>query len=135
VVLAGCVGSSRTADDYRSKAVATADQVRSAVETARLGVEAADRGRAFLPYLSRLFGDAEGDATWPQTAFDSVQPPDEESDAVRRELDVLLDDAASVLSEVRIAIRRDDVDAVVARAGDLATLSADLQAFSDRYGG
>jgi len=134
LALSGCVGSSRTDEDYAKKAVATADAVRSAIETARLGVDAADRGRAFSPYLSRLFGDAEGDGAWPQTAFDSVQPPSEAADAIRRELDELLDEASTVLSEVRIAMRRNDIAGVVDRGDDLAALSSELEAFSDRYG-
>ena len=135
VVASGCAGSSRTADDYVLKAVNTAEAVRSSVETVRLGIEAAERDRAFLPYLSRLFGDAEEDAGSAAMTFESVQPPDGASDALRDELGTLLDAADDSLSAVRIAIRREDVDAVVARSQELADLSDALEAFITRNGG
>jgi hypothetical protein len=135
VVASGCAGSSRTADDYVLKAVNTAEAVHSAVETVRLGIDAAEHDRAFLPYLSRLFGDAEEDAGAAAMTFESVQPPDGASDALREELGTLLDAADDSLSAVRIAIRREDVDAVVARQQELADLSDALEAFITRNGG
>ena len=135
VALTACVGPSRTASDYESKARNTAEQVRSSLETVRLGLDAAAADRATLPYLSRLFGDAEEDAGAAQTAFEAVQPPDAASDEVRAELGGLVDDAVDALAAARIAIRRDDVDAALDGADELAASSEALQAFLDAHGG
>src|SRR5215210_2731760 len=51
-LLGGCVGPARTVDDYERKASTSLHDIRSAVETARLAVDAATGDRATGPYLS-----------------------------------------------------------------------------------
>jgi hypothetical protein len=130
----GCVGPSRTADDFASKATNAAELVRSSVETTLLGLQAADENRATLPYLSRLVGDVEGDALAAQSAFASVQPPDGASDELRAELLGHVNDAVDALADVRIALRREDVAAALSHEDDLRAVSDALAAFIERNG-
>jgi hypothetical protein len=58
VILGGCVGPARTSESYTKKASGSVHDSRSAVETARLAVDAAQRDRATGAYLSVLAGIA-----------------------------------------------------------------------------
>ncbi|MEU1193486.1 hypothetical protein [Streptomyces sp. NPDC005859] len=116
---AGCAGSSRTDEDYRSKAANTAEAAASAVNTALIGVHAAGRGRVAGPYVSTLLGEAESDLLAAQDTFESRQPPSERADAVRERLGTVLQDAADALADLRIAARRGGVRDLPRKAGTL----------------
>ncbi|MGC0337888.1 hypothetical protein [Streptomyces sp. SLBN-8D4] len=108
-LMAGCAGSSRTDEDYLSKAANTAEAAASAVNTALIGVHAAGRGNVTGPYISTLLGEAESDLLACQDTFESRQPPSEKADAVRERLGKVLDEAADALADLRIAARRGQV--------------------------
>jgi hypothetical protein len=103
---AACVGPARTDDAYRGKAASMADDVRSSVETAIVGVEGARRHHLQTNYLSVLLGESEEDASANQDTFASVQPPSAASDDVRSETLDVTGNAVDVLSELRIRVRR-----------------------------
>jgi len=132
--LSGCIGPARTTDDYRRKASTSLQDTGSAVESARLAVDAAARDRATGPYLAVLLGKAEEQATSVQSTFDSVQPPDHGADRLRHEVDGLLGEAVSVLADLRIAARRDDSDAIIGNGAPLEDLSGRLRQLEDRLG-
>jgi hypothetical protein len=134
LVLGGCVGPARTTDDYTRKASTSVHDVHSAVETARLGVDAVARDRTTGPYASVLLGQAEEQATSVQSTFDSVQPPNEDADRLRDEVDGLLTQAVSVLGDVRIAARRGDTDGITGQGPALADISKRLSDLEDRLG-
>ena len=130
---AGCVAPARSFDAYEGKAVTTAEDALSAVETARLAVTAAANRHAFATYLSVVLGDAEDAASSVQGTFDSVQPPDARSDAVRSDLDDRLQSAVSVLADLRIAVRRGEADRLPSRLEDLAKAAQALREFQDAH--
>ncbi len=132
-LLAGCAGPSRTDRDFSLKAANTAETVLSAVNTARLGVRAAEDGDAPANYLSVLLGEAEKDALAAQASFDSRQPPSQQSDAVRRQLDDLLTEATSALSGLRIAVRRGQLHRLPDLAAPLVQLAARLDDFEQAH--
>jgi hypothetical protein len=134
LVLGGCVGPARTTDDYTRKASTSVHDVHSAVETARLGIDAVAGDRTTGPYASVLLGQAEEEASSVQSSFDSVQPPNRDSDRLRDEVDDLLTQAVSVLGDVRIAARRGDNAGVTAQAAALADISQRLRDLEDRLG-
>jgi outer membrane murein-binding lipoprotein Lpp len=134
LVLGGCVGPARTSDDYTRKASTSVHDVRSAVETARLGVDAAAGDRASGPYLSVLLSGAEEQASSVQSTFDSIQPPNQAADRVRDDVDGLLGQAVSVLGDVRIAARRGDTAGITGQGPALADLSRRLGELEDRLG-
>jgi hypothetical protein len=129
-LLVGCVGPARTFSAYQGKAASAADEMSSAVATALLAVRVAVADHAFLPYVSVTIADAERDAAGIQGAFDSIQPPDRQSDVVRRELDDLFGAAVDTISNLRIAARRGEVATLVQLAAPLDHLSDQLDGFS-----
>jgi hypothetical protein len=128
-----CVAPAPSYGAYEGKAEATAQSALSAVETARVAVVTAAKDDVFLHYLSVVVSQAEDTATAVQGTFDSVQPPDTRSDALRSDLDDRLQAAVSVLGDVRIAARRHDISTVVGKLGDLAKASDSLRAFSEAH--
>jgi hypothetical protein len=135
VVVGSCVGPARTAQDYRLKASSTAGSVRGAVETARLGVLAAARGRITANYLSVLIGGAEDDASSAQSTFESIQSPGVSSDGVRHQVLGTVGDAVSTLSHLRALVRRGDMGQLTRAARALPSMSQDLKRLQDANGG
>ena len=133
VVLTGCVSPSRTDRDYELKAGNSAKAVASSVSTALLGVKAAQEHKATGPYLSVLLGRAEEDASSVQSQFDSVQPPSENADAVRSKLDDLLSDAVDTLAELRITVRRGELDQLADVAEPLHKVLEELTTLSEEW--
>jgi hypothetical protein len=133
IMLAACVGSSRSDADYTSKAGATIAQVRSSVETVAVAVHVMRSDGAFDPYLSRLIGQAEEDASAAVDSFDVVQPPSPTADRLRADLHGATDGAVDALTAARVAIRRGDDAAVIALAGDLQQAADRLDAFEKAH--
>ena len=129
--LTACVSSSPNDADYAKKAQKTVDTVSAAVGTAQLGISALRDGNAFDPYLSVLLGEAEEDANAARETLDSVQPPGAESDQLRDQVHEVTDEALDLLVEARIAIRREDHEAVLALDAPLSGVAERLEHLSD----
>lgn len=128
-----CVSPSRTDRDYELKAGNSAKAVASSVSTALLGVKAAEEHKATGPYLSVLLGRAEEDASSVQSQFDSVQPPSENADAMRDKLDELLSAAVDTLADLRITVRRGELDQLADVAEPLHKVLEELTALSEDW--
>jgi hypothetical protein len=121
---ASCVGPARGEVDYQKKAVATTEQVRSSVRTVLLAIQAAAEDAAFGSYLSRVISQAEDDASSAVSGFETIQPPSEQSDQLRDDVEEVTKDALDLLTEARTAARRSDRQSltdlaeVITRAGD-----------------
>ena len=106
---AGCtphpVGPARTLASYEAKAGTTAASALSVVATVQLAADTSSRGRAFGPYLSQLISEQEGVLDGVIGTFGSIQPPSG-ADRVRDQLSAILDDAATHVTDVRVAVRR-----------------------------
>jgi hypothetical protein len=126
---AACVGPARTHNDFQLKAKSTAETTLSAVGTTQLVVRLAADDRAFANYLSVLIGDAEDEAASAQSTFDSIQPPNEDSDALRSQLDDLLSTANDSIADVRIAVRRGQLSEAATHADELEQIAKDLNSF------
>src|SRR5919198_4758834 len=124
VLLGACTGPVRSSAVYESKAGETAKVVGSAVQSARLAVDAASGRKAYGRYLTQVLLDAEEDATAAQGTFDGIQPPDRRADQLRNSLDRLLDEATSTLADLRVAARRGHLDELRGLAAPLPKLSA-----------
>ena len=134
LVAAGCVGHSRTDEDYGRKATNTVEVAESSVQTVLLAVDAIDDDRAFGPYLGRVIGQAEADASAALGSFSVVQPPSTDADATRREVTRRVGDAVDLLADARIAIRRSDAEAVVALRPQLEDAAAVLDELAKAQG-
>ena len=128
-----CVAPARNFKDYEGKAAAAAGEALSAVETARVAVVMADKNRAMKSYLDVVLSESEEQAVSAQGAFDAAQPPGKSSDKLRDELDEMLQQAASVLAELRIAARRGELDSLVPKARPLGRVSKQLREFYEGH--
>src|SRR4051794_10767969 len=125
------VGAARTEDDFARKAGTTAKSARASIETAQLAAEAASKGKAFGNYLTVVLSEAEDDTAGVHTTFDKIQPPNASADQQRDDLDDLLDEAESTLSDLRIAARRGHLDRLADIAAPLGDLSDRLQKYEE----
>jgi hypothetical protein len=133
LLLGACTGPVRSTGVYESKAGATAETVASAVETARLAVQAAQDGDAYGRYLTQLLADAEKDADAAQGTFEGIQPPDRRADQLRDQLDELLGQATDTLTELRTLARRGRFAELAEPAAPLAGLAEELHAFAEAH--
>jgi hypothetical protein len=124
------VAPARTYEPYEADAVATAEEVVSASETALLAVDSAAKDNAYANYLSVVLAESEEDAKSVQGQFESIQPPGEEADRLRVELVKLIDEAVPILEELRIAVRRSEIDSLPDIAAPLEDVSKRLDEFA-----
>ncbi|MEA2477704.1 MAG: hypothetical protein QOC87_1903 [Actinomycetota bacterium] len=129
MLLVSCQAPARTYPPFEADAVATAQQAKSAVETALLAATTAAKGNAFGNYLSPTLGDAEDTAGAVQGSFDLEQPPDRAADQLRAQLDQILSQANTVLMQLRIHARRGELDRLAEIAQPLTKVSSDLDSF------
>src|SRR4029450_5445527 len=120
LLLGACTGPVRSTSVYESKAGATAETVASAVETARLAVDAAGQDKAFGRYLAEVLAEAEEAGAAPRGPSDPTQPPAGRADELRDHLDELLSRASDTLTELRIAARRGGTAELAGPAAALA---------------
>jgi hypothetical protein len=115
LLLGACTGPVRSTGVYESKAGVTAETVASAVETARLAVQAAQ------------------DADAAQGIFEGIQPPDHRADELRDRLDQLVGQATDTLTELRTLARRGRFAELVTAAAPLAEVAGKLHAFAEAH--
>jgi len=136
-VATGCVshpvGPARTFDTYEDKAATTAEAALSAVSTTILAAQVRSDGNASGPSLSILISEQEDDLTAVQGTFASIQPPDDRSDALRRQLDDILAPAVEHVADVRLTVRRGRLDDLAAVAEPLDDDQRQLRAFLDGH--
>jgi hypothetical protein len=137
LVLSACVphpvGPARTFGKYQGKAVTTAESALSAVNATRLAAGAGSRGNAFGPYLSVLVSEQEEAVAKAQGTFGSIQPPNEQADALRAELNTLLSAALDHVTAVRIAVRRGQLSSLADTAAPLSEDAVKLRSFSEGH--
>jgi hypothetical protein len=138
LVTAGCVphpvGPARTYETYEDKAATTAEAALSAVSTTILAAQVGTDGKAWGPYLSILVSEQEDAIVGVQGTFASVQPPDARSDALRQQLNGILQPAIDHVTSVRILVRRGRLDDLAPAAAPLDDDQRQLQAFLDVHG-
>jgi hypothetical protein len=133
-LLGGCTSPSSSYDDYQRKATHTADEIDSLAQTALLAARTSSRGNATGPYLQVVISTAEDDAGQVQNTFESVQPPDRQSDTLRTKLLSLLNDVGDVLTKLRVAVKRGELDRLAGIAAPLTDLTKRLEDFSEANG-
>jgi hypothetical protein len=124
MVLVGCVshpvGPARNFATYQDKAATTAEAALSAVSTTILAAETGSGGKAFGTYLSVLVSEQEDELAGVQGTFASIQPPDQRAEALRTQLNDILQPALDDVTQVRITVRRGRLD-------DLADVARPLE--------
>ncbi|HEX5534997.1 MAG TPA: hypothetical protein VFX33_14750 [Actinomycetales bacterium] len=136
VALTGCTTPSSGDEDFQQKVATTADAMSSAVGSAQLGVRAWQRGQLTESYADTVVTNAERDAESVIAALDSRQPPDERSIRLKDQADQPLQDASNALTDLRIALRRDDRAGVGHALDDLRQPMQELARLGDlKHGG
>ncbi|HVM09670.1 MAG TPA: hypothetical protein VM345_14475 [Acidimicrobiales bacterium] len=131
LLLAGCVGPSRTDRDYREKAANAAESMVSVVETARLTVESDARGNSTARYTSLSLSEGEDDASSIAMSFEVVQPPSRDAEQLRTDLSSLFSEVSTVLGDLRIAARAGRGHELPSIAEPLPELTARLKKFME----
>lgn len=126
VVVAACVGPARSESDYRADIGNTATMAVSFIRSAQLTVDAVERGKAAAPYVGRRLTEDENGLGSVITSFGSVQPPSPDLDRLRAEVLALLNEAHSVVGELRIAAFRDHHDRMPSIGRPLDRLADEL---------
>jgi hypothetical protein len=93
----------------------------SAVATAQLAAGQLVAGKSTGAFADAVVTDAEKDADSVQTTLDSRQPPDSRSVTLMKQADQAVQAAVTGLTDLRIAVRRDDARAIRAAQGELAS--------------
>ncbi|MPZ72182.1 MAG: hypothetical protein GEU74_02960 [Nitriliruptorales bacterium] len=125
LLLPACVGPARTEADYRADASNAAKTAISALESAQLTVQTVVDGKASAVYASLRLTEDEGEAEAAIVAFGSVQPPNEEMQRLRADVLGLLQQANTLLADLRIAAFRGD-------HGHLDAIAQPLQPTADK---
>jgi hypothetical protein len=130
LIVAGCAEPSDSYSDYQSKVQQTATAMISAVATGQLASGQLVAGRSTGAFADAVVTDAEKDASSIQTALDSRQPPDSRSIVLKNQADQAVQSAVTGLTDLRIAVRRDDVNGIREARAELAKAQKQLERFA-----
>jgi hypothetical protein len=130
LIVASCAEPSTSYGDYRSKVHESAVAMISAVATGQLAAGELLAGQATGAFTDAVVTDAEKDADSVQTALDSRQPPDTRSIKLMGQTDQAVQSAVNGLTDLRIAVRRDDVSGIRSAQDELAQARKQLERFS-----
>lgn len=131
LLLAGCVSPAINAEGYRGKVSQSARKMVGLINTGRLAVQLDVGGRMLHTVTDTVVTNAERDAQSVVTSLDSVQPPDPGSISLRNNADDVLQQAASQLADLRIAVRRRDQAGMRSTLNELGATLAGVQHLQD----
>src|SRR3954462_15403713 len=103
IALSGCVSPALGEGSYRGKGKQAAGAALSEVATAQLVLEQVLKGNLPRPYADETVSAAEDALGSISDSFGAVQPPGE-SDEVQSDVSELVDEAASAVTDARIAV-------------------------------
>lgn len=132
VVTTGCVGPTLRVRDYRIHAAVALENVQSVADAAHLATEQAAAGRATQDLLAVIARQAEDTASHAASTFDTRQPPGPRADEIRADVLPILEDTTAVLTDLRIAAYRGDIDQAVEIARSLPGLIARCEDTAER---
>ena len=128
---AGCATPSPTMSDYQTKTRTTARAMAGVIGVARTGAQQWASHRLTQAYADTMITECESDAGSIINTYDSRQPPTEAAITLRQKMDQPLQDASSALSDLRIALRRNDRQSVTKAIDDLAKPLKALNGFTE----
>lgn len=108
LVLAGCASPAWNGASYQGKAIRSAKEMSSVVATADLAARLHLDGKLPTPAADTTVSSAEQDAQGVLAAFESRQPPGPGSRQLFEHVDPILQQAASDVTDLRMALRADD---------------------------
>lgn len=131
-LLTGCATPALGAQDYLTKTKDTAGALAGVANSARLAASAWLDGKAAGPFADSLVTHMEDSCGSISTTYDSRQPPDTASVALRKRADPVIQQTCSTISDLRIALRRGETTGVRQAVHDLMTSASKLQSLQAR---
>lgn len=128
----GCATPAIGSKDYRTKTSETAQGMTSAVNSARLGARTWLQGKSTSQYADTVVTHAEQDCGSISNVYDSRQPPDEQSIALKDRIDPAIQTSCSTITDLRIALRRGDRSEVRQALEDLKKPLATFSKIEER---
>lgn len=131
-LMAGCATPALGSQDYLTKTKDTANALAGVANSARLAASAWLDGKATRPFVDSLVTQMEDSCGSISTTYDSRQPPDAQSAALRKRADPVIQQTCSTISDLRIALRTGENTGVRQAVHDLMTSAAQLQSLQAR---
>jgi hypothetical protein len=127
VLLSGCVGPTTNETALRKQASMSAQSAVSELETVELVTRTRIRGNAWWAYTDLTVTSSEKAIGTIADTFGSRQAPSPSLDSLYERVSGALSDAADLVTQVRVAVRRHDVAQLRKLDKRLAEMSSRLQ--------
>ena len=134
VVIGGCVTPALNDGAFRVNATSALDSAASVTAAAELAVQARLADQATRAYTDVVVTESEQEIDPIETSFGSVDPPSPANDDLRDSVLDALGQAGDALAHARIAVRRDDPDAIREAHDELAAALEQLHALNESIG-
>ncbi|HEU0286528.1 MAG TPA: hypothetical protein VFR22_05740 [Nocardioidaceae bacterium] len=134
VVLGGCVTPALNDGAFRVNATSALDSAASVTAAAELAVQARLSDQATRAYTDVVVTESEQEIDPIEASFGSVDPPSPANDDLRDTVLDALGQAGDALAHARIAVRRDDPDAMREAHDELAAALEQLHALNESIG-
>ena len=134
VVLGGCVTPALNDGAFRVNATSALDSAASVTAAAELAVQARLSDQATRAYTDVVVTESEQEIDPIEASFGSVDPPSPANDDLRDTVLDALGQARDALAHARIAVRRDDPDAMRQAHDELAAALDQLHALNESIG-
>jgi hypothetical protein len=134
VLLSACVTPAFDEGAYRQNATSALESAISVTTSADLAVQARIADRTTRPYADVVVTQSEQAIDPVESSFGGVDPPDPSLDELRTSVLDALGQAADALAEARLAVRRDDPDALAQAHDELTESVEQLTALRETVG-
>lgn len=131
LLVAGCATPAWNSGAYVENGKGALDSAISATASAQLVVQQRLAGDAPRPYADVVVTDGESAIAPIESSFGGVDPPSPSDDPLRDAVLQAVGAAGDALSQARIAVRRDDHDALQQAADDLRAAQQQLQSLRE----
>ena len=119
LTLSGCVAPSFDTGAFQQNAIGALESAVSTARVAALALDARVGDRIALAYADTVVTEAEDAIDPVEASFGIVDPPEPALDDLRSDVLGQLADTGDLLAQARIAVRREDSDAMATLAGEL----------------
>jgi hypothetical protein len=130
-LVAGCATPAWNSGAYVENGKGALDSAISATASAELAVQQRLAGDAPRPFADVVVTESENAIAPVESSFGGVDPPSLSDDPLRDGVMQALGAAGDALSDARIAVRRDDDDALRQAVVDLTAAQAQLKSLRD----
>ena len=132
VVLTGCAGPTIRDQAVYNQAEKSATAMVSELQTVLVATKAQLDSRSWWRYADVVVTDSETAATSIQSTFASRQPPSRSSNRIYSETSTALSDAADLITQMRVALRQQDIPAMEKLRPKIAKAASDLESLEKR---